>query len=158
MAERFLGALREAVQEIAETMLFTEVQQGEWRKGNSPLTVAYSAVLGYSESLKGSFALSAPEGGAIALAGALLGEEREQMDDEMEDAFCEMANMMAGGMQSRLEAQLGPVKLSTPVVIQGEGHKVRSEKHYACVSQDFILNGLAFCVHIFYDIESLERM
>lgn len=158
MAERFLEALREAVQEIAETMLFTEVACGSWRQGGSPLAVAYSAVLGYSGNLRGSFALSAGEAGAMVLASALLGEERSQMDDEMEDAFCEMANMMAGGMQSRMESLLGPVKLSTPMVIQGAGHKVRSEKHYACISQDFSIAAQPFCVHIFYDIESLKSL
>nr|CRH05439.1 putative Inhibitor of MCP methylation-like protein [Candidatus Magnetococcus massalia] len=158
MAEPFIEALREAVQEIAESMLFVEVEQKDCRHDKSPMTVDISAILGYSENLRGSFALSAPTDGAISLASALLGEPREELDGELQDAYSEMANMLAGGVQSRMEAQFGAIKMSTPMLIQGHGHQVGSEASFQCVSHDFSLDGKAFCVHIFYHPDELEKL
>ncbi|OSM04813.1 chemotaxis protein CheX [Magnetofaba australis] len=157
-AESFLIPLREAVQEIAETMLFVGVEPGPSDDESRHRKADFSAVVGYSGSIKGSMRLAAPDGGARELAGALLGEERESMDDEMQDAYAEMANMIAGGLQSRLEESIGHISLTPPVFIDGTGHSVRSDHSFACCSQDFTLeSGETFLCEVYYRLEELEQ-
>ncbi|OSM04812.1 chemotaxis protein CheX [Magnetofaba australis] len=158
MPETFLDAVRGAVQEIAETMLFLEIEAKESSHGKSEMPVDVSAILGYSGGLRGSVSLSGPESSVLKLASALLGEEREAFDAEMEDAYSELANMIAGGVQSRLESVFGSIKLSTPVIIRGKNHTVTSDHAFECVNHAFALEGDGFCVNVFYHPDSLQQL
>lgn len=155
MPERFIKALGEAVQEIAETMLFVEITKGRAEKGRSTLGADHSAVIGYSAALKGSMRLAGPQSGVLKLAAALMGEERDTLDKEMEDAFAEMANMIAGGVQSRMEPEIGTIRMSPPVVISGRNHMVSSDRSFNCISHQFELEGEPFFTEIYYSEESL---
>ncbi|MBF0622245.1 MAG: chemotaxis protein CheX [Magnetococcales bacterium] len=157
MPERFIVSLREAIQEICETMLFVEVIPGESALTQSPLTGDYSAVIGYSGNLKGSMRLAGPEEAVLKLAGALLGEERGNFDLEMNDAYSEVANMVAGGVQTRVEDWLGPIRMSPPVVVTGRDHRVASDRSFLCVSHLFEISGIPFFTEIYYAQESLDN-
>jgi chemotaxis protein CheX len=160
MSEQFINALREAIQEIAETMLFVDIVALEATKGRSNLSADVSAVVGYSSALKGSMRLAGPQASAVKLAGALLGEERDAMDKEMEDSFSEMANMIAGGVQTRIETGgmlKGHIRMSPPVIISGTNHQVSSDRSFECVSHQFDLDGNTFFAEIYYSRESLEN-
>ena len=150
--EQLVTALREAIQEIAETMLFVEIIPLQHDDQRSTLGADTSAVIGYSGALKGSLRLAGPHPSVMKLAGALLGEERDSLDKEMEDAFSEMANMIAGGVQTRLEGTLGPIRMSPPVVISGRNHQVSSDHSFQCVSHQFELDGEPFFTEIFFAI------
>ncbi|MBF0609942.1 MAG: chemotaxis protein CheX, partial [Magnetococcales bacterium] len=128
MQDKFLQAIRDAIQEIAETMLFVEIIPGESEHARCSLGADVSAVIGYSSSLKGSMRLAGPQKTVLKLAAALLGEERDVLDKEMEDAFSELANMIAGGVQTRVEGELGMIRMSPPVVISGKNHQVSSDR------------------------------
>ena len=153
--ERFIEVLRESLQEIAETMLFVEITPGAASLDSAGLAVDFSAVVGYSDALRGSTRLGAPRDAALKLASTLLGEEREEMDVEMHDAFAELANMIAGGVQTRLEDTLGSIRMSPPVVIAGRNHLTSGDHSFKCVHANFEMDGLPFFAEIFYDEECL---
>ncbi|MBF0157344.1 MAG: chemotaxis protein CheX [Magnetococcales bacterium] len=141
MPDRLLAALREAVQEIAETMLFMEIVPSGQGEGPCPLESVFgSAIVGFSGGIEGSLRLAGPLPSILKLAGALAGEEREALDPELEDAFSELANMVAGGVQTRLETTLGSIAITPPVFISGEGHQVESKPGFTRVFQSFQLD------------------
>lgn len=155
MADHFLSAVREAIQEIAETMLFVEIAPGKADHERCTLGADVSAVIGYSGAIKGSLRLAGPMPSVLKLAGALLGEERDSLDKEMEDAFSEMANMIAGGVQSRLESTVGTIRMSPPVVISGRSHQVSSDRSFNCASHQFELDNEPFFTEIYYSEEPI---
>ncbi|MGN7613756.1 chemotaxis protein CheX [Magnetococcales bacterium HHB-1] len=156
MGERFIVAAKESVTEIAETMLFMEINAKESGPGRSELIGDASAVIGYSGALKGSMRLCGLTPAVLKLAGALLGEERDQLDMEMNDAFAEMANMIAGGIQTRVQDDLGEIKMSPPVIVSGRAHQVSSDHNFSCVNHTFELEGEPFFTEVFYLEESLK--
>lgn len=153
MADHFLQAVRDAIQEIAETMLFVEIAPGPAGSDRCTMGADVSAVIGYSGAIKGSLRLAGPMPSVLKLASALLGEERDSLDKEMEDGFSEMANMIAGGVQSRLEATVGTIRMSPPVVISGRNHQVSSDRSFHCASHQFELDGEPFFTEIYYSEE-----
>ncbi|NGZ26566.1 MAG: hypothetical protein G8345_06730 [Magnetococcales bacterium] len=157
MQDKFLQAIRDAIQEIAETMLFVEIIPGESEHARCSLGADVSAVIGYSSSLKGSMRLAGPQKTVLKLAAALLGEERDVLDKEMEDAFSELANMIAGGVQTRVEGELGMIRMSPPVVISGKNHQVSSDRSFICVSHQFDLDGDPFFTELYYSQEKAEE-
>ncbi|ABK44277.1 inhibitor of MCP methylation-like protein [Magnetococcus marinus MC-1] len=152
MHERLIEAVKEAVHEIVETMLFMEVESGPGGVGRAKQAENICAVVGYNQGLEGSVRLSAPTAGALKVAGALLGEERDSMDAEMQDGFGEMANMVAGGIQSRLEADLGAIGMTPPMVVRGNNYEVDGATGFEVVHQLFTLEGELFFCEIYFDV------
>ncbi len=156
MPQRFITVLQEAVQEIAETMLFMEVTQGAHSTSCADLPEEYCAVIAYSGAVEGSLRLGGPKSAALKLGGALLGEERDEMDADMMDAFGEMGNMIAGGVQTRLEAEWGAIQISPPEVRESDGTHVQCDHALSCVSHLFELEGVPFFAEIFYQAPAEE--
>lgn len=157
MADNIINALKEAVQEIAETMLGVEIQEVSSGTERSTMGADSSAVIGYSGALRGSLRLAGPLVAVLKLAATLVGEERPTLDKEMEDAFAELGNMIAGGVQSRLEADVGMIRMSPPVVISGKNHQVSSDRSFSCISVQFELDGSPFFTEVFYTIENAAK-
>ncbi|MBF0138032.1 MAG: chemotaxis protein CheX [Magnetococcus sp. DMHC-1] len=151
LAEQFSAALKEAVQELAETMLFREIEPGEGDVVPLDQTVDFSAVVSYSGAIQGSLCLSGPEKSVLMLASSLIGEQKPCMDPDLEDSFSEICNIIGGGVQTRMEPTLGSISMSPPVVVSGHNHSVVArDECYACVSQLFSLEGQQFFTEIFY--------
>ncbi|MBF0176848.1 MAG: chemotaxis protein CheX [Magnetococcales bacterium] len=151
LADQFSAALKEAVQELAETMLSREIIPGDGQFSPLEQPVDFSAVVSYSGAIQGSLCLSGPAKSVLALASTLIGEERPYMDPDLEDSFSEICNIIGGGVQTRMEPTLGSISMSPPVVVSGHNHAVvaRDEQH-ACVSQLFSMDGQTFFTEIFY--------
>ncbi|MBF0426118.1 MAG: chemotaxis protein CheX [Magnetococcales bacterium] len=151
LTEQFSAALKEAVQELAETMLFKEITPGDGQHAPLDQPVDFSAVVSYSGALQGSLCLSGPEKSVLALASSLIGEEKPCMDPDLEDSFSEICNIIGGGVQTRMEPGLGSISMSPPVVVSGHNHLVVArDACYACVSQLFSMDGKPFFTEIFY--------
>lgn len=150
MPDRLVAALRESVQEIAETMLFVEISPGASTRDHCRIAADSSAVIGYSGALTGGMRLGGSSSSVLKLASTLLGEERDTLDNDMEDAFMELANMIAGGVQTRIEGDMGTISITPPVMVSGSGQKVINEENLDCVHQEFDLDGEAFFTELYY--------
>jgi chemotaxis protein CheX len=150
MTEQLVAALREAVEEIATTALFLEITPGTAAPQRCEMATDYTAVVAYSGSMEGSLCLSGSVAAVVTLAAALLGEERSAMDDELYDAFSELCNMVAGGVQTRMETDVGPIQMSTPVMIAGQGHHVFGDQKTLCLHHPFTVGQHPFFVEIFH--------
>ncbi|MEG3638961.1 chemotaxis protein CheX [Magnetococcus sp. PR-3] len=158
MHDRLITAVKEAVHEIVETMLFMELESGVGGEGRTGMDENICAVVGYNQNLEGSVRLSAPTSGALKVAGALMGEERDEMDAEMQDGFGEMANMVAGGIQSRLEEDLGAIGMSPPMVVKGSSYEVEGATGFEVVHQVFHLEGEPFFCEIYFDVGAADAI
>jgi len=75
-------------------------------------------MVGYHGAFDGGMHLAAPEYVACKLSGAFAGIELESMNPEASDAFGELANLVAGGVQTRLMEShgFGEITLTPPTV------------------------------------------
>lgn len=130
MQTRLAGLIVESVQEIFSAYLFLEVVSGPAKA--KPVEDPYSppdaevlAIVGYKGGLNGGMHLASPEHVACQLSGAFAGVELDSMDGEGIDAFGELANLVAGGVQTRLMEGhgFGEITLTPPLVsVKGETH------------------------------------
>lgn len=152
MKDALLNALTEAVSEIAETMLFVEIIAGEVQIQGELQLADISAVVGYSGGLNGGLRLGGAVAVALKVAGALLGEQREAMDPELQDAFGEMANMIAGGVQTRVEGVFGAISMTPPMVVEGRNHQIAGQHSSHCVCRHFEMDGSCFFCEIYFAV------
>ncbi|MBF0429084.1 MAG: chemotaxis protein CheX [Magnetococcales bacterium] len=143
----------EAVTEIAETMLFVEIEAGSVDTQPCDVKREYCVWIDFDGEIQGCFTLIAIERSALKLSSALLGEDRLEMDAEMSDAFGEVANMVAGGLKTRVEEQYGPASMTPPTL----GQKEEESQEVVRVHQAFSLDGVPFCAEVTFTKEFILR-
>lgn len=153
MQEKIDAAAREAVEEIASAMLFVTIVPTSSAANGAETVADVSAIVGLSGGLKGGARLASPLETVTALASALIGEDVHELNAESEDAFGELANMITGGIQTRLAGELGNINLSPPVVITGNGHRARGYSGDRIARTEFELEGKPFFVEVFYSLD-----
>lgn len=148
--EQLLEGIREAVQEIASTMLYLEIMPDADEKFHFADPIDFVATIPLGEGLSGGLCLAAPEEAALHLAATLLMETRQVMDDEMKDGFGELANMIAGGVQLRMEPHVGPVSIAPPHISYGTDVDPPYGADHICTSQYFSVEGHYFVVEVYH--------
>jgi chemotaxis protein CheX len=160
LKKMILSSTQEAVMEIVETMLFIPVTAGHGVA--KPSGVAHvaapaeaSVMLGFNGGLNGGARLACSVNVARALASALAGETFRIMNDDAKDAFAEIGNMVAGGIQTRLtdRMRMGEVNMTPPTVIIGGDYEVDFKSSLESVRQFFRLEDEPFYIEIFYMLE-----
>ena len=76
----------------------------------------------------------------------MLGMECDEVNDDLNDAIGEIANMLGGGVKQVLSKGGLDVKLSTPTVISGEDYTVTSLSDLDCVVIPFKIDDDKFLV------------
>ncbi len=74
----------------------------------------------------GKIALFSDGAAACHIAGAMLGMEVSEVDEDVKDAMGEIVNMIAGGAKVKLENTMGDFHLLTPWIIAGRNLKIAS--------------------------------
>lgn len=143
MEDKLRGAIQESLMEIAVTMLFLDVETTETGMDDIETT----AVVGLSGAINGGLHLVMPLGGACLLAGSLTGMDTESLDDEAQDALGELANMIAGGIQTRLSSEMGNISLTPPLVAKGNP---RTPASPGLIRQGFVSQAQSFAVEVHY--------
>ncbi|MCP3891442.1 MAG: chemotaxis protein CheX [Desulfobulbaceae bacterium] len=102
-------------------MLMMEIEvKGEIIAKNVPMEDSISGVIGLAGTRKGVLAIHLPSKVAMAITGNFLGMEVEEIDEDVEDAVGELANMLGGDVKSILSGKGRDIDLSLPSIIRGE--------------------------------------
>lgn len=117
----FLGALVE----VLTTMAGTTVERG-------PLSVkGYKSALGdvsgridMRGDATGSMAVSFTAPAILAIYASMVGESREELDDEVADLVGELTNMVSGGAKRVFSEKGFEFDLATPELLTGKGHLI----------------------------------
>lgn len=83
-----------------------------------------TAMVGMAGAYNGVVSLHAPRKLALDFASNMLGVELTELDADVNDAFGEIANMIAGSFKQYLSRGGTDVRLSTPSVIAGRDYHV----------------------------------
>lgn len=127
-SEEISIAVRSAAQEVFSTMLQLPLEAGVPREqvedGDSHDGVV--ALVGIAGSWSGTGRIACSRQFACHLAGALLMQPYESVDEDVLDAVAEVANMIVGNIKTIFEEKLGPLGLSIPTVIFGRNYRTHS--------------------------------
>lgn len=127
MKVEYINPFIASVDELFGTMLGCPVQRGKLALAPSstigPEQVA--ALIGLSGPMRGTVVLAFPVATALKIAGRLIGEDPQEIDEEALDAVAEVVNIVAGGAKSRLSQGSGPpMDLGLPTTIVGDRYSV----------------------------------
>ncbi len=110
----------DATSEVFASMVFMELEPGEIiRDGAMDLDTNISSMIGLAGQLKGLLSVHCPRRVALAVSGAMLGMDLEEINDDVKDALGEIANMVAGGLKASLLEAGRNVELAIPTTVVG---------------------------------------
>jgi chemotaxis protein CheX len=110
-----------ATVEIFTSMVMMEIavsstENVEYGKLENTIT----GVIGLAGTHKGVLAVHLPYAVAFAITGNFLGIELDEMNEDVEDAIGEIANMLGGNVKSILTEKGRDINLSLPSTISGK--------------------------------------
>ena len=154
MNEALADAIVESVHDIFLAFLSIEVFPGPSIEKPAfdpyePPRTEVTALVGFSGFIRGGIHLSCPLHVALILAGTLAETPFDSMGEEASDAVGELANMIAGGLQTRFD-DYGDICLTPPAVICGTHFGMRYDKNLASIKQYFKVDSGPFFVECFY--------
>jgi chemotaxis protein CheX len=117
------GQIVESTHEIFSSMVMMEVAlSGEIKDSIPPLTDSITGVIGLAGTHKGVLAIHFPNTVAMAITGSFLGMDVDEVNEDVEDAVGELANMLGGSVKAILSAKGRDINLSLPSIISGKSY------------------------------------
>jgi chemotaxis protein CheX len=127
-SEEIAAAVCSAARELFSTMLQLPIEDGPFfDEREEPATLdGVVALVGIAGPWTGTGRISCSPGLACRLAGALLMQPYEAVNEDVLDAVAEISNMIIGNVKTIFEERLGALALSVPTVIFGRNYRTRS--------------------------------
>jgi chemotaxis protein CheX len=117
----FAEKIVEVTKEIFDTMIMVDVIAGQpLLEHVSKFNYSLSAMVGFAGFKQGNLTIHAPDKVAKGLTQDFLGMEVDSINEDVEDAMGELANMLAGSLKPFISNDGGKVELSLPSVVHGE--------------------------------------
>lgn len=140
--EQVAGYVIDATKEVFSTMVMMDVV------GDFPLTEPVSrfkccitGIVGFAGTYSGVISIHCPIALALKVTSNMLGVDCDEVNDDLNDAIGEIANMLGGSVKQVLSKGGLDVKLSIPTVISGEDYTVNSLSDNDCVVVPFTVEG-----------------
>ena len=126
----------DATVEIFTGMVMMEIcQKGEPTGEIGPMKDSITGMVGLAGTHKGMLAVHFPNSLAYAITTSFLGMEVEEMNEDVQDAIGEIANMLGGNVKTILSDKGKDIQLSLPSTISGEEYTLMPQND---VDQVFI--------------------
>jgi chemotaxis protein CheX len=127
-SEEIASAVRTAAHELFSTMLQLPLQEGvSYDETAEPESLdGVVALVGIAGSWTGTGRIECSPRFACRLAGAMLMQPYEAVNEDVLDAVAEVSNMIIGNVKNIFEDKLGPLALSVPTVIFGRNYRTHS--------------------------------
>ena len=145
--EQVAGFVIDATREVFSTMVMMEVT------GDFPLKVPVSrfkcsitGMVGFAGTYSGVISIHCPVDLALKVTSNMLGIECDEVNEDLNDAIGEIANMLGGSVKQVLSKGGLDVKLSIPTVISGEDYTVNSLSDNDCIVVPFTVEGYTLLV------------
>jgi chemotaxis protein CheX len=145
--ERLAGYIIGATQEVFTTMIMMEPKdEFPMQEPVSRFKCSITGMVGFAGTYSGVISIHCPVSLALKITSNMLGMECDEVNDDLNDAIGEIANMLGGSVKQVLSKGGLDVKLSIPTVISGEDYTVNSLSDSDCVVIPFIAEGQKFLV------------
>lgn len=119
----------ESAKEIFSSMVMMEIESaGDPVAELAALENSITGVIGLTGTHKGVLAIHIPDTVAMAITGSFLGMEVEEINEDVEDAVGELANMLGGNVKSILSEKGRDIDLSLPTTVRGKSYSFEPTK------------------------------
>ncbi len=119
----------ESAKEIFSSMVMKEISvRGDLLTETTQLTESITGVIGLAGTHKGVLAIHIPNIVAMAITSSFLGMDVDQMNEDVEDAVGELANMLGGSVKSILSEKGRDIELSMPSTVSGRQYHFQLTK------------------------------
>ncbi|MGB3212372.1 MAG: chemotaxis protein CheX [Desulforhopalus sp.] len=119
----------ESAKEIFSTMVMMEISVNDDHITKTiALTDSISGVIGLAGTYKGVLAIHIPNKVAMAITSSFLGMDVDTINEDVEDAVGELANMLGGNVKSILSDNGRDIDLSLPSTITGQQYDFQPTK------------------------------
>lgn len=105
-------------------------------------------MVGLAGTYNGLVSVHIPWPLAIKFTSLMLGMEVTEVDDDVNDAMGEVANMIAGSFKQHLSKGGSDIQLSTPSVVNGSDYMVTSGSNIENITLKFAANEQWFLVSL----------
>jgi chemotaxis protein CheX len=105
-----------------------------------------TGMVGFAGTYSGVISIHCPVALALKITSSMLGMECDEVNEDLNDAIGEIANMLGGNVKQVLSKGGLDIKLSIPTVISGEDYTVNSLSESDCVVIPFNINDEKFIV------------
>jgi chemotaxis protein CheX len=130
-------------------MVMMDIMPGAPIQGEiNPLQNTITGMIGLAGTHKGMLAIHLPELLAKKVTGNFLGMEVEEIDDDVQDAIGELANMLGGSIKGILSENGKDIKLSMPSTIFGKEYRFQSHYEGDSVVLPFAVEELEFLIEL----------
>ncbi len=109
-----------SVEEIFSTMVMMSIVPSAQGMDLKPLKKSITAVIGFSGEKRGLLAVHMPLKVAFAVTSSFLMMDVDELNEDVEDAIGELANMIGGEVKNILSSGGKDIDLSVPSTISGE--------------------------------------
>lgn len=119
----------DAVIEIFSSMVMMDISVGEAEVNESgKLHNTITGLIGLAGTHKGVLAIHIPHPVALAITSSFLGIEVNEINEDVEDAVGELANMLGGNVKTVLTENGRDIELSLPSTISGASYNFQPSK------------------------------
>lgn len=139
----------ESAKEIFSTMVMMEIAvNGDFQHDSIPLIDSISGVIGLAGTFKGVLAIHMPSKVAMAITGSFLGMEVDAINEDVEDAVGELANMLGGNVKAILSERGRDIDLSLPSTIIGKQYDFQPTREAERIIIPFSCSAGAFAIDL----------
>lgn len=140
--EQVAGYVIAATKEVFSTMVMMEVSDDfPLKEPVSRFKCSITGMVGFAGIYSGVISIHCPVDLALKVTSNMLGIDCDEVNDDLNDAIGEIANMLGGSVKQVLSKGGLDVKLSIPTVISGEDYTVNSLSDNDCVVVPFKVEG-----------------
>ncbi len=139
----------ESAIEIFTTMVMMDLSvSDEEMKDRGQLNNTITGLIGLAGTHKGVLALHIPNNVAFAITSNFLGMEIDEINEAVEDAIGELANMLGGNVKTILSEKGRDIELSLPTTISGSQYDFQPTKDSDKVVIPFLTEAGGFIVEL----------
>ncbi|MBW4054175.1 MAG: chemotaxis protein CheX [Proteobacteria bacterium] len=136
--EQVAGYVINATREVFSTMVMMEVLDSfPLKEPVSRFKCSITGMVGFAGTYSGVISIHCPVALALKITSNMLGIDCDEVNEDLNDAIGEIANMLGGSVKQVLSKGGLDVKLSIPTVISGEDYTVNSLSDNDCVVVPF---------------------
>lgn len=145
--EQLAAYVIEATREVFSTMVMMDPKDDyPLKEPVRRFKCSITGMVGFAGTYSGVISIHCPVALALKMTSNMLGMECDEVNEDLNDAIGEIANMLGGNVKQVLSKGGLDVKLSIPTVIAGEDYTVNSLSDSDCVVIPFDVDDNKFIV------------
>jgi len=126
--EEVVPKLIDSTVEIFSAMVMMDIEvAGEPMDSLGPMRDSITGMVGLAGTGRGVLAVHIPNKVAMAITSSFLGMEVDEINEDVQDAVGEIANMLGGNVKTILADRFDEIELSLPSTISGEEYVFLSQ-------------------------------